>query len=101
MRNLIFVLAFLLAGNVYSNAIDTISVETTIPGVTVFLNGAQISRQANLNIPKGKHLLLIGKLPQELNPQSIQVNEIADCKTLSVKHQLEYNNDRVKGKQEL
>ncbi|HAH58055.1 MAG TPA: hypothetical protein DCL86_07900 [Bacteroidales bacterium] len=101
MRNLIFILALLAAGNAYSNSIDTIKVETTIPDVTVFLNGAQISRQANLNIPKGKHLLLIGRLPQGLNPQSIQMNEIADCKTLSVKHQLEYNNDRVKGKQEL
>lgn len=101
MRNLIFILAFLLSGNAYSNSIDTIKVETTIPDVTVFLSGAQISRQANLNFPKGKHLLLIGKLPQELNPQSIQVSEIAGCKTLSVKHQLEYNTDRTKGKQEM
>lgn len=101
MRNLIFILAFLLAGSVYSNSIDTVKIETTIPDVTVFLSGAQISRQANLNIPKGKQLLLIGKLPQELNPQSIQVSEIAGCKTLSVKHQLEYNTDRTKGKQEM
>lgn len=101
MRNLIFILPFLLAGNAYSNSIDTVKVETIIPEITVFLSGAQISRQANLNIPKGKHLLLIGKLPQELNPQSIQVSEIAGCKTLSVKHQLEYNTDRTKGKQEL
>lgn len=101
MRNLIFILAFLFSGNAYSNSIDTIRVGSTIPDVTVFLSGAQIKRQANLNIPKGKHLILIGKLPQELSPQSIQVSEIAGCKTLSVKHQLEYNNDRVKSKQEL
>ena len=101
MRNLALLFAFLLSGNSFCNPIDTVKVASKISDVTVFFSGAQITRHSDLKITKGKHVILIGNLPQEVNPQSIQVNGIVGCQTLSVKHQLEYGNNRNKGKEEL
>ncbi len=101
MRNLTLLIAFLLSGNSFCNPIDTVKVASKISDVTVFFTGAQITRHSDLKITKGKHVILIGNLPQEVNPQSIQVNGIAGCQTLSVKHQMEYGSNRNKGKEEL
>jgi len=101
MKKLILILTILISGNAFCNKIDTIPAKSNITDVTVFFNGAQITRHAELNVNKGKHLVIMDKLPQEINSQSIQVNGITDCKILSVKHQLNYQNENKKGTEEL
>lgn len=101
MKKLAMLFAILLSGNTYSNPIDTLKVVSKISDVTVFFSGAQITRHVDLKIAKGKKMILVGNLPLEINPQSIQVNKISGCKTISVKHQLEYGGNSKKGKEEL
>ena len=100
MKNLLILIALLISAGISAENIDTLRVESKITNVTVFLSGAQITRKADLKLKKGKYLIIAGYLSQEVNPRSIQVNGIADCKTLSVKHQPEPQNDNTKGKNE-
>lgn len=99
MKNLLLITSLLLTTNYYC-AVDTLMATSTITDVTVFFNGAQITRQAPLKLKKGKHLLFFDQLPQELNPKSIQVKGIDGIKILSVKHQLNHKDQAKKSKEE-
>lgn len=99
MKNLLIILTLLISKNVIS--IDTLDVKSRITDVTVFFSGAQITRGIDLKVRAGKHLIKIDNLPQELNPQSIQVARISNCKILSVKHLLNYQNENKKTSDEL
>lgn len=99
MKKLIIIMTFLISKNAFS--IDTLNVKSKITDVTVFFSGAQITRSTELKINAGKHIIKIDNLPQELNPQSIQVAKISNCKILSVKHLLNYKNENKKTSEEL
>ena len=58
MKNLIIILTLLISESAFCN-IDTINVKSKIIDVTVFFSGAQITRNANLKLNKGKYLLKI------------------------------------------
>ncbi len=75
-------------------ATDTLDVTTKITDVTVFFNGAQVTRTVKMNFQKKKYFLRLEDLPADINPQSIQVKRIENCKILSVKHQLNYRNEK-------
>jgi hypothetical protein len=77
-------------------AIDTTEVNSSIKEVTVFFSGAEVKRQASMNLPKGKHLLLFDRLPEVINPQSIQVDGLSKATILSVKHDVKNNNSILK-----
>lgn len=93
------ILAFLLffAFNaVYS--VDTVQVKSKITDVTVFFNGAQITRTTDVKLKKGKHVLVLSELPQVINPASIQIAAMPKCKILSVKYQIKTPNFNKKDK---
>ncbi len=101
MKKSIIVLALIfIAINLYS--IDTLRLKSNITDVTVFLDGAQVTRHASMHIAKGKHIVLLEKLPMEINPQSIQLNNHDKGKILSVKHDIVYPeyNSKIKKKYE-
>lgn len=100
MRTYLIMLAMLMTANIYAIEADTIKTKSKITNVTVFFNGAQVTRTADLKLKKGKHILVLGQLPQQMNPQSIQVNGIPGCKTLSVKHQQQKSSDGKKSAEE-
>ena len=101
MKNLLLILLSLITLNVFCSSIDTIQVESKITDVTVFFSGAQITRNIDVKLFKGKHLIVIDKLPKNINPQSIQVNGIENCKILSVMHQIKSQNQSKKNYEEL
>jgi len=96
MRNTLLILTLLITVNLYSNGIDTLKLNSQIKDVTVFFDGAQITREAKINILKGKHLLVLEKLPAEINPQSIQIENNQKGEILSVKHELTFPNEESK-----
>lgn len=97
-----FFLTLMISVNTFSNNItDTIQTNSKITDVTVFFIGAQVTRCVDLKAIMGKHLIIINKLSNEINPQSIQVDGINHCKILSVKHQLTYSSESKKSKDEL
>lgn len=84
----------------YCGDIDTLWAGSKITDVTVFFDGAQITRHAALKIKKGKYLSIINQLPWEINPKSVQVNGITNAKILSVKQQISSLAESKKGKEE-
>ncbi len=71
-------------------ASEPLDVNSQIKEVTVFLRGAQITRQANCNVPKGTTVLVFRELPVNLDPQSIQASGEGNFVILSLLHQVNY-----------
>ncbi len=71
-------------------AADPVGVTSQIKEVTVFLQGAQISRQARINIAKGSSTLILRDLPVDIDPRSIQARGEGNFVILSLLHQVNY-----------
>ncbi len=99
MKNYIAIL-FLLSSLISYSAVDTLKVNSKITDVTVFFSGAQITREVKLNLNKGKHILFLDKLPQEVNAESIQVKGLNGLQILAVKHQYNFQSKSNKSKEE-
>ncbi len=85
MKTLLLCLSLILS--VFSQAAnDTLRPKSRVSQVTVFFNGAQVTRAIELKLNPGGHFVLIESLPQEINANSIQVSSVDNCKILSVKH---------------
>lgn len=65
-------------------------VSSAIKEVSVYLNGAQVTRTAAVNLVKGNTVLYFSNLPQNIDPQSIQVKGQGNFTVLSVMHQINY-----------
>lgn len=67
-------------------------VVSEIKSVTVFLNGAQINREAASSISAGTSVVSFDKLSPFIDEKSIQVQAEGDFTVLSVMHSLDYLN---------
>lgn len=66
------------------------NVKTEIKSVTVYRNGAMVSRNGVLNVPKGNTTLYLNNLSTELDPNTLRVGiENHSVKILSVKHEID------------
>ncbi|RLD90154.1 MAG: hypothetical protein DRJ09_05095 [Bacteroidetes bacterium] len=90
MKSTLLILSLLITINLYSSEVDTLILNSKIKNVTVFFDGAQVTREAKINIPEGKHLLILEKLPAEITPQSIQIENNQKGEILSVKHEITF-----------
>src|ERR1035437_4912446 len=71
-------------------------VDSKIDNVTVFLNGAQVSRKATVQIPIGTTDLVFHDVSTAVNPQSIQVTTDFGITVLAVNHQINYIEEQSK-----
>lgn len=71
------------------------SLPSEIYAVTVFLNGAQVSREAATDLSPGTQRLQLTDLPADLDTESIQVKGEGDFTILSVSHQLDYLTEKA------
>lgn len=76
----IFVLFITLSGVYASQQIDSEIVE-----VTVFTDRAQVTREASFNLQTGEHKLVLTNLPDQIDPNSIQVKGIGNFVLSDVK----------------
>ena len=83
-------LLFVLAVSTTSFATDTLRIKSSVKNVTLYFSGAQVFRSGNVTLNKGKYFVVLEQLPQGIDKQSIQVNGMANCEVLSVKHRLEF-----------
>ncbi|OFY37839.1 MAG: hypothetical protein A2W91_20005 [Bacteroidetes bacterium GWF2_38_335] len=74
-------------------------INSQIDNVTVYLSGAQVSRSGSASIQKGFIQLVVEDLPQNINPQSIQVKGKGTFTILSVQHQINYMKAQQKSKE--
>jgi hypothetical protein len=86
----IIVLVFFAFFAFRTDAQNIVRVTTKAEKVTVFLKGAQIERQARINLPKGRSTVLIENLSPFLNEKSIQVRLLGKCRVMSVNPKINY-----------
>lgn len=84
MKTLMTLLVLLASGRVAAD--DTSRISSRVSDVTVYLIGAQITRKAEVKLKKGRQLLLFEGLSRQADAQSVQVEAIAGCRLLTVKH---------------
>jgi hypothetical protein len=79
-----------------SKANDQQKIASKIQKVIVFLNGAQITRTAKIDVSTGTSTLVFENLSPGIDVQSIQVHANGEFTILSVKHELNFLNEQVK-----
>lgn len=75
---------------------NQIKTSSNIKLVTVFLTGAQIEREASLNIPSGVSEVIFSGLSNDINQQSIQVKGEGDFTILSVNKQANFLSEQTR-----
>jgi hypothetical protein len=83
---------------IVSKGDDGQKVSSKVEKVIVFLDGAQVTRTAGVNISPGTSTLVFGNISPGIDPQSIQVHADGDFTILSVKNELNYLSAEVKQK---
>lgn len=94
IKKLLFAIAMLLIA-VASKA-DDHKIDSKVQKVTVFLNGAQVTRTAMVNVTAGTSTLIFGNISPGIDVQSIQVHANGEFTILSVKHEMNYLDEQVK-----
>jgi hypothetical protein len=95
VRNLLMAaFAFFIASA--ANAIDVQKIPSKVQKVTVFLNGAQVTRTAMVNIAPGVSQLVFSGISGNLDAQSLQVHANGSFMILSVNHALDFLNDQAR-----
>ncbi|HVW14008.1 MAG TPA: mucoidy inhibitor MuiA family protein [Mucilaginibacter sp.] len=95
-RKLVFVVALLFTG--VAVKADDQHIDSKVQKVTVFLNGAQVTRTAMVNINAGTSTLIFGNISPGIDVQSIQVHANGEFTILSVKHEMNYLNEQSRQK---
>lgn len=87
-RLIVLPLIALLASSVFAEGEKPVA--STISAAKVFLNGAQVERNAKASVAAGNSTLVFTGLSQSLDPQSIQVSGKGAFSILSVAHRINY-----------
>jgi uncharacterized protein (TIGR02231 family) len=90
MKRILLPAAALLFSLLSAAAEDFPAVKSKITEVTVYLRGAQVTRQASVNLPAGNTVLAFDDLPAGIDPQSIQARGEGNFVILSLIHQVNY-----------
>ncbi|MFI5162734.1 MAG: mucoidy inhibitor MuiA family protein [Sphingobacteriales bacterium] len=77
---------------------DDQKIDSKVQKVVVFLNGAQVTRTAMVNVNAGTSTLVFGNISPGIDVQSIQVHANGEFTILSVKHEMNYLNEQAKQK---
>lgn len=88
-KYLFFLILFFLTNNLFSENREK-EVQSKITNVKVFLEGAQIFREAEIILPKGKSTLVFKGLSSFIDKNSIRVNGQGAFTILSVKNEMNF-----------
>lgn len=83
----------------FSLVAQPVPVVSTLTDVTVFLNGAQVSREGSVTLEPGSQEVLFSGLPAGISEQSIQVQGTGNFTILSVTHRINYLKSPEENKQ--
>ena len=91
MKNLLLsILSILVFTSSYSQEFKSIDLSTTVKEVTVYIQGAQVTRTGKLQLSAGKHQVKLKGLSPYIDDKSIQVKGDGDYTLLSVNHSRNY-----------
>lgn len=96
----ISILIILLANQVFAQSEKQQDLETSIKNVTVFMQGAQITREGKSALKQGRSTIIVKSLSPHVEAKSIQVKGEGEFTILSVNHAYNYldemaNNQKV------
>ncbi len=74
-------------------------VTSRITEAKVFLSGAQISRSASSTLAAGSNVIVFTGLPQDLDPQSVQITGKGGYTIMSVEHRIDHLTESPKKKE--
>lgn len=94
----IALILLLLSSQLMAQNFKEKAVKSNISEVTVFLQGAQVTRTAKAEISPGNYLLRVESLSPHIDEKSIQVKAIGSFTILSVNHKLNHLNSLKKDK---
>ncbi|MEA1898486.1 MAG: mucoidy inhibitor MuiA family protein [Bacteroidota bacterium] len=103
MKQFITIIIALLMGiglNAFSETNET-PLKTKIRKATVFIQGAQISREGNTSINSGNTILVVKGLSRFIDANTIQVQGMGTFTVLSVNHRMNYLNSSEKTEKEI
>lgn len=92
MKSILFILFTFLSVSLWAQ--KTITSESTLKEVTVFLKGAQLTRTAKTDIPAGTSTIKLTGMSPYLDRKTLLVKGLGDFTILSVNHQLNYLNEK-------
>ena len=89
MKKILFLTGFALS-TLLSAQESPKEVKTTVDAVTVFTNGAQITRKKTIMLPKGVTELKFTDLSPFIAPESVNVKAVQGVTILSVSHKINF-----------
>ncbi|RYU91110.1 mucoidy inhibitor MuiA family protein [Mucilaginibacter terrigena] len=98
-KKLLFITCFVIGLAHIANADESQKIVSKVQKVTLFLNGAQVTRTSAVSITPGTSTLVFEDISPDIDVQSIQVRGAGDFTILSVKHEINYLNLQQKQKQ--
>lgn len=96
-RTFLFLLIFLNLKTVAQEKKDIVA-KTEVKAVTVFMNGAQVTRKKTIDLSAGKSTIKFTDLSPYIDEKSIQVKTNNEVIVLSVNQQVGYTDSVIKGK---
>jgi len=98
MKPLFFVLIVLMCTPVFSQTKDVL-LSTEVSDVTVFINGAQVTRKKSIELQPGTQLIKFTGLSPYIDAKSIQLKTNEKVIVLSVNHQFNFTDSVSKSKE--
>ena len=89
----------LLTGSLFSQEIPEKEIKSEVSEVTVFLDGAQVTRKKAVDLAKGKTIIRFSNLSPFIDAKSVQVKAEGELTVLSVNHQQNYLDEMEKSKE--
>lgn len=99
MKKSILILFCILTLNSFGQTTKEIEIKSEINEVTVYLNGAQVTRSKTVDIPTGRATLKFVDLSPFIDSKSISVNAKGDFKVLSVNLQQNFLTRQTKSQE--
>lgn len=90
MKSIYFPIILLFVSNVSAQEPAEKKIQSEVSEVTVFLNGAQVTREKTIALGRGISLVKFEKLSPFIDAKSVQVSAGGDITVLSVNHQQNY-----------
>jgi len=90
MKAVIILWACLISGSTFSQEPAEKQIETEVNEVTIFLDGAQVTRKKTVDLAKGETIIKFINLSPFIEAKSVQVKGEGNITVLSVNHQQNY-----------
>lgn len=99
MKTSLTIVLCLLIGMIWAQEPNSKEIKTEVSEVTVFIDGAQVTRKKTVDVEAGKTTLKFTNLSPFIDAQSIQVKAHGEVTVLSVNHQQNFLDKSAKSKE--